>query len=433
MSKQHLIIDNGSYNIKAGFNLDTETTTTTTTNTNTVEEQKLRSKPIKIFNAITKTKDGLIHIGNQFKSHSNEFTGLQIKRPFDQGHLTSWETEKPIWDYTFDQIQNEHSKKEFDPSEINLILTETPFQLPQLSSNTDQIIFEEYGFNDYYRCISASLVPFSIDQQKVNRDFTLIIDSGFNSTWIIPMIYQKVYWEGVKKLPVGGNLINGLLKEIINFRHYDISEDPILINTIKESTCFIAENFNETLLNKRQQKCEFVLPDFKTTTTGFVKTKNSPSISSDSQILKLYDERFIIPETLYHPEIIFELNSTTASNPIIQSTPIKNLTDLIVSSIMSCPEITRPLLTSNIVLVGGTTNLKNFKSRLSDELTKELPQKWVVKIHDNPPNIKQDEMSWYGGLNLSNDEILNKISISKKDYFEHGSNWCQKQFGFKSI
>ncbi|KAI5951946.1 ARP6 [Candida jiufengensis] len=425
MSKQHLIIDNGSYNIKAGFNLDTENT-----NHNNNDDDTVLSKPVKIFNAITKTKDGLIHIGNQFKSHSNAYSGLQIKRPYDQGHLTSWETEKPIWDYTFDQIQ---SHKEIEPSEIHLILTETPFQLPQLSSNTDQIIFEEYGFNDYYRCIPASLVPFSVDPLSVNQDFTLVIDSGFNSTWIIPMIYQKVYWEGVKKLPVGGNLLNGLLKEIINFRHYDISEDPILINTIKESTCFIAEDFNKTLQNKKEQMCEFILPDFKTTTTGFVKTKDSPSISQDSQILKLYDERFVVPETLYHPEIIFEMNSTTASSSVIQSAPIKNLTDLIVTSIMTCPEITRPLLSSNIVLVGGTTNLKNFKSRLTNELTKELPSKWVVKVHDNQNDIPQDEMSWYGGLNLSNDDILNKISISKKEYFEHGSNWCQKQFGFKNI
>ena len=44
--------------------------------------------------------------------------------------------------------------KVIDPDDIHLILTEQPYQLPQLSTNTDQIIFEEYGFNKYYRCIA---------------------------------------------------------------------------------------------------------------------------------------------------------------------------------------------------------------------------------------------------------------------------------------
>lgn len=412
MSKQHLIIDNGSYNIKAGF------------------DQGEDSAPQKIYNAITRTKDGLVHIGNDFRMHSNNYSGIQIKRPFEQGHLTSWETEKPIWDYTMDQILPKH---EIDPSNIHLTLTELPFQLPQLSSNTDQIVFEEYGFKEYYRCTSASLVPFSVDTTVVDPDFTLVVDAGFNATWIQPMLYQKVYWEGVRKLPVGGNLLNGLLREMISYRHYDISDDPILINTIKESTCFIAKDYNDNLKKKLQNGCQFVLPDFKTTTTGYVVGEGTPKPSEDSQVLTLQDERFTIPETFYHPEIMFDLHGTTASTSVLQNAPIKTLTDLIVSSIMSCPEITRPLLLANICLVGGTTNLPNFKTRLQSELTKELPLTWTVAVHENQNSIPQDEMSWYGGVNLVNEDVIKNISVSKKEYFEHGSNWCQKQFGFKNL
>ncbi|KAI5957970.1 ARP6 [Candida theae] len=410
MSKQYLVVDNGTFNIKAGFSSDHALA------------------PTKVFNAITRTRDGVLHIGNQFKAHSKDYSGIQIKRPFEQGNLTSWETEKPIWDYTLDQI----SKTEIDASNVHLTLTETPFQLPQLSSNTDQIVFEEYEFNEYYRCIPASLVPFGVNDSSVNSDFTLVIDSGFNATWIVPVIYKKVHWEGVRKLPIGGNLLNGLLREVISFRHYDMSDDPVLINTIKESTCFLAKDFNEVLKNKSQYKCEFVLPDFKTTTTGFVKTKES-KLAPDTQLLTLYDERFTVPESFYHPEIVFDLNRATASSSVLQNAPIKNLTDLVVSSIMACPEITRPLLSANICLSGGTTNITNFKTRLEMELTKELPSKWHVKVHDDYEDRQKDEIAWYGGINLTNDDILGKISVSKKEYFEHGSNWCQKHFGFKNV
>lgn len=398
----YIVIDNGSYNIKAGF---------------------ADNEPITQHNAVSKAKDGSIYIGNDFMP-TNNHSGLILKRPHDQGHLTSWETEKPIWDYTLDSI----SDKEIDPSTTGLLLTETPYQLPQLSMNTDQIVFEEYGFKDYFRCVPGSLVPWTYSPEKDN-DFSLVIDCGFNATWIIPVIYQSVYWKGVRKSPVGGKLLNGLLREIISFRHYDILEEPVLINTIKESTSFIATDFNKAIREKHKLACEFVLPDFKTTTTGYVRTPDMKLKTTDLQSLILTDERFVVPESLYHPEIIFD-NAPTSSN-ILQTAPIKNLTDLVIESIMASPEVSRPLLLQNINVVGGTSSLPNFDIRLEDELAKELPLDWKIKI--NKSDYQRDLVNWYGGAELSQTDIMSKISISKQEYYEHGSNWCQKQFGFKNV
>lgn len=473
---QHLVFDNGSYNIKAGF---------------------AGGEVLKIHNAISKTKDGIIRIGNEYQTHTSNYSGILFKRPFEQGHLTSWETEKPIWDYVFDKLS---PKKELDPSLIHLTLTETPFQLPQLSTYTDQIVFEEYGFGDYYRCVPGSLIPWVIkneeeeeeakkemieNEQKIEKepepkkqdednrrkstgsdketstdnseskpenpddasdtsyediltappgisDFMLVIDSGYNATWIIPMIFQTVHWPGVRKLPVGGKLLNGLLREVISFRHYDVSDEPILVNTIKESACFITNDYYATLASKQKHACEFVLPDFKTTTTGFLKTKDTP-LTYDQQTLKLADERFSVPEAFYHPEIIFDSNSSTASSTIVQNTTLKNLSDLVVEAIYACPVTARPLLLANISLVGGTTYLPNFEARLVMEITKELPLQWFVRIRKGPESMNVDELSWQGGVNLAGEDVMGNISISKKEYFEHGSNWCQKQFGFKNV
>lgn len=406
--KQYLVVDNGSYRIKAGFSSEDE--------------------PTKVLNAITKTKDGLIFIGNDHLTQTNNYSGINIKRPHEQGHLTSWETEKPIWDYTLDKFS---PQKELDFASIHLTLTETPFQLPQLSINTDQIVFEEYGFNLYYRGAAASLVPWLTKSDAVKNDFSLVIDAGFLATWIVPVIYQKVYWKGVKKLPIGGKLLNGLLKELILYRHYDITEEPLLVNTIKEETCLIATDFNKTLNDKISSMCEFVLPDFKTTITGYVK-EPSQKLSEDVQCLRLTDERFTPPEALFHPEIVFDNNSSSSGNSMLQAAPLKNIVDLVVEAIMSCPEVTRPLLLANISLVGGTSKLPNFKARLSTELKKELPSSFFVKFKDYS-EYELDEVAWYGGAALADDGIINDISVSKREYFEHGSNWCQNQFGFRNL
>lgn len=221
------------------------------------------------------------------------------------------------------------------------------------------------------------------------------------------------------------------MRELISYRHYDITDEPILINTIKEETCFIAQDFYKALNSRQKLQCEFVLPDFKTTTTGYVR-KPKDTISPDAQLLRLMDERFSVPEAYYHPEIMFDNNDTTAGSTLVQNTPLKNLTDLVVESIMACPEVARPLLLANISLVGGSTSLPNFKSRLLLELTKELPLDWLVKVVE-AKGVERDEVSWRGGINLTNDDVISDITISKKEYFEHGSNWCQKQFGFKNV
>lgn len=397
----YVIIDNGSYNIKAGYSTAT--------------------KPLTVSNVLAKTKDGNIYIGNDY-TNTNNHSGIIFKRPFDQGHLISWETQRPIWDYTLDKLIDSD-----DYSDHGLLLTETPFQLPQLSMNTDQIMFEEFGFGNYYRCVPQSLVPWTYNQLKDN-DFSLIIDSGYSATWIVPVIFQQVYWKGVKKLPIGGKVMNGLLKEIISFRYYDISEEPVLINTIKESTNYMALDFNKLIQDKLNHSCEFVLPDFKTTTTGYVRTANSGS-NDDFQSLILSDERFVVSETLYHPEILFD-NARSLSQ-ILQSAPIKNLSDLVVEAIMDSPEVSRPLLSQNICIVGGTSLLPNFSARLQSEIAKELPEDWKINIIDN--EHQQDLVSWYGGKELCDTDIIEKIMILKSEYYEHGANWCQKQFGFRNI
>ncbi|WPK26400.1 hypothetical protein PUMCH_003753 [Australozyma saopauloensis] len=404
MTKKHLVLDNGSYSIKAGFSTD--------------------ESPCVVQNLLAKAKDGVVYIGNDYLKHTNLYSGINFRRPHDQGHLTSWETEKPVWDYTFDQVS---PLCELDPLDTRLLLTEIPFQLPRLSMNTDLIVFEEYGFSEYYRCPAPLLVPWDVEGKP--QDFTLVIDCGYNSIHVVPVLYQRVYWKGIRKLPIGGRHLNGLLKETISFRHYDVSDEPILINTVREQTMFVASDFEEALKNKASAKCEFILPDFKTTFTGYVRD-GSTKPPADAQSIQLFDERFTIPESFFKPEIMLDHN-LYSKNPIVQKAHFKNLTDLVVESIMACPDIIRPVLLENINVVGGTAKLDNLTERLISELKRELPVNWNVKLTDQTHDVS--EVAWYGGKRLIEEDIMRKLTITKQDFFEHGENWCQKQFGFENF
>ncbi|GMM34598.1 Arp6 protein [Saccharomycopsis crataegensis] len=432
-----LIIDNGSYSVKIGYATD-----------------DLNWSPHIISNSIVRTKDKRLILGDLVDRNQN-ISGCFFKRPFERNQLTSWETEKLIWDYCFNSEDLKLHVNDYgnDPNDMNLILTEAPFTLPKITKNTDQIIFEEYGFKSYYKNITSSFVPFNWEQneklyqtnqlsggddKKVYKDYQLVIDSGFDSTYIIPVIYGMVYWEGVKRLDIGGRFLTGFLRELISFRYYDVTDETILVNNIKEQTCFVPINYNQSLEKLKQEKIrlgprpkpgsindnsmivEYALPDYKTTTKGYLLTdelrKNINDVD-ELQIMRLYDERFSIPETLFDPAIA----TIKHRNGLIKT---------IYDSIYSCPELVRPLLVSNIVCIGGNFKFSGFKERLQLELKKVLPVEWDIRI-----GIDEDPIvyGWKSANCLATNhmEMYEKLCVNKSDYYEKGWGYVNEKLGCK--
>jgi actin-related protein 6 len=409
-----LIIDNGSYEIKVG-----------TSNT------PIESLP-RVQNSISRTRDKRLLIGNQVNT-VNDISGMIFKRPFEKGHLISWETEKLLWEYCFNC---EDFKLNIDPTEHDLIMTETPFMLPQLSQNSDQIVFEEFQFQSLYKAPTGSFLPWNFQKNedlyepKVKNDistvkdfadYQLIIDSGFNATWVIPVVKGMVYWSGVRKLEIGGRFLSGVMREKVSFRHYNVTDETILVNNIKESSCFVTMDYNRSLRNikkhAKENVIEYVLPDFNTTTHGYVLTPElrAKYRPQEQQILKLYDERFSVPETIFHPEIVEVMNKP-------------GIVETIVDSIYSVPEIIRPLLVSNIAVIGGNFNLENFERRLLAELKIVLPVEWEVRIA-KPQN--PSTYGWECAQLFSQNDRYKDVKVTRAEYDEHGPQWVQRRFGFQ--
>jgi Actin len=94
--------------------------------------------------------------------------------------LTSWETEKAIWDtILFDEnkvpqlldsepisLDTERRLIQIEPGDTSLLVTEPVLDLPILQASYDQIVFEEYEFHSYCRTTgtlsSSPLVPRSL-------------------------------------------------------------------------------------------------------------------------------------------------------------------------------------------------------------------------------------------------------------------------------
>lgn len=132
-----LVVDNGAYTIKAGF----------------ATENATYADCQVIPNCIARSRDRRVLVGAQLHT-CRDFGGMQFRRPVEKGYLVNWEAEREIFDRSF--IAKDAPLR-CDPSETTLLLTEAPNAPVSLQSNTDQMVFEEFEFARYSRCVGQPL------------------------------------------------------------------------------------------------------------------------------------------------------------------------------------------------------------------------------------------------------------------------------------
>ncbi|CCD23231.1 Arp6p NDAI_0B01960 [Naumovozyma dairenensis CBS 421] len=437
MDSTPLVLDNGSYEIKFGLSNS--------------------ERPYRALNGFAVDKYGSAYLSNQMKK-IQEVSEVTLRRPHELGQLTSWELESCIWDYCL------YNPDEFDGFELggsgkkHLIVSEPCMTLPELSKNMDQVIFEEYEFDSLFKAPTAGYIPFGVqaDDRKVlldtisgkkndddmigqsenvtistdnlkddkkkfsndYQDYELVIDSGFNCTWIIPMIKGVPYYKAIKKLDIGGRFLTGLLKETLSFRHYDLMDETLLVNNIKEKCLFVSPtSYFDSFKAKEETSVEYILPDISSSYLGYTRENKSKPLPEGSQVVKLYDELFSVPETFFHPEISRILKP--------------GIVETILESLSMIPEILRPLLVANIVCTGGNFNLPHFAARLAAELQRQLPTDWTCRI--SVPKKECELFSWKSMCQFANTDSYKKTRISKEEYYEHGPDWLTKhKFGYQN-
>jgi actin-related protein 6 len=234
---------------------------------------------------------------------------------------------------------------------------------------------------------------------------------------VVPVIGGETYWEGLRRIDVGGKLLTNYLKETVSFRHYNMMEETFLMNVVKEATCFVSQDFaadiEEVYINKRKSMyvAAYVLPDYRTSTIGHVLEQGESE--KDHQVLRLTNERFTVPELLFKPDML------SIGQAGIAETVMQTLDGL------SAEE--QSLLLANVVLVGGTSKLPGYEERVYKELRSFAPQDTLVRVSTPTDPITH---AWDGGSRLGRaSDKLDELVVSRKEYQEHGSNICISRFG----
>lgn len=159
MQSPVLVLDNGAGDLKIGLATSND-------------------EPLCAPNSVAQAKIGqknYSYIANDIATCRNT-GGLLYKRPFEKGYLTNWPLERQIWGHLFNSMK-------LEPSQLQLLLTEPPFNFQAIQTATLQEVFEAYRFQSLCLRSPASLVLQTLP--KVPQA-ALVVDVGYSFSHVIP-------------------------------------------------------------------------------------------------------------------------------------------------------------------------------------------------------------------------------------------------------
>ncbi|KAJ1722344.1 Actin- protein 6, partial [Coemansia biformis] len=153
--------------------------------------------------------------------------------------------------------------------------------------------------------------------------------------------------------------------------------------------------------NRSRIGVEYVLPDLATRRRGFVRAAGDDV--AGAQVLPLGNERFAVPEALFHPsDVGLEQGGVHAA---------------VAQAVAACDEALRGVLCANIVLTGGSAALPGFRERLEREVQALVPHRVRIATPADPAR-----WAWHGGCALAaQPDAATRWRVSRAQYEEMGA------------
>lgn len=300
-----VIIDNGTYEIKAGLNTKTS--------------PELIFRTSVGFSKSEESSENW-YIGEEAKEKKDL---LKFKYPIEFGLIRDWENMEKIWGHIFSELK-------IDSYGSNVILTEVPMNPYKNREKTLQIFFETFDIQGLYIGIQSMFNFLSFG--KFNG---INIDSGEDVTHFVPIVDGIPYYYGTLRVDIGGKNLTEYMVRLVNEAGYFIStsQKKEMIKDLKEKICVVAYDFEEYI--QIAEKIEYKLPD-------------------NSSIF-LRDEIFKCPEALFDPIKIGKEDED-------------NFAKMCCNSINRCKNNDRNNISSCILLSGGNSMFKGLDERLRIEI-----------------------------------------------------------------
>ena len=362
-SQIHCVIDNGSGYMKAGFSGE-------------------EAPKVMFPTMVGKTKVEGIYVGDEKKESiigseaEKKFGILNISYPIQGGIIVNWDEMERIWANTF------YGELKISPEEHNLLLSESPFITRKDREKMLEMMFETFNCASTYLVAQSVLAAYS-----VGKSTGISIDCGHTSLNFAPIYEGFLQRHCVQHIPIAGKDINDILINLLikNGQVIDSKMQKQSIIKAKESFCFLRhDNEDEIEKKKEEETKDWELPDKKKIT--------------------------ISKERYQATEVIFDPKQFGYDYP--------NFQELFKKTVKSIDSDLREIMLANIIFNGGTTLIKGFKNRVTQEIEQAgQDYEFKKKVHTYP---EAQFMAWIGGSILTSLTNFENLWITKAEYKEEG-------------
>ncbi|XP_048397835.1 actin-6-like isoform X4 [Stegostoma tigrinum] len=247
----------------------------------------------------------------------------------------------------------------------------------------DKMLFETFELPAMYVAIQAVLALYAS-----GRTTGCVMDSGDGVSHTVPIYEGYCLPHAVLRLELGGRDLTEYLVRILTESGVSFvsTAEKEIVRDIKEKLCYVAVDVQAEMCKKPAD----VEKDYKL---------------PDGQVIKIQNQRFRCPETLFVP-----------ANIGIEAPGIDKLC---FNTIMKCDIDLRRDLYANVILAGGSSLFPGMDERMLKEMTKMVPTGTPVKVCA-PADRKYSV--WMGGSILSSLSAFQQMWVLASEYKEVGAN-----------
>ena len=366
---------------------------------------------------------GTISSGSEMDVETQYFPGDKLYlrrdsmkvRPVVQNKF-DWELVEQL---TKDSIQNE---LKLETKDHPFIVSEPSIHDRETRTKFTEMMFESFGVPACYIVKSGVLSSFAS-----GRSTSLVLDSGGNFTYSVPVHDGYVLQKGILCFNIGGETITTKLQENLQSRvavrpNYTFTKQIKCMVEAGETTGAIDftieehdypntdPSFHDFMVREivrevKESSCK--VSDTPYSETGFSNVPATGYELPDGVNIELGNERFSIPEVLFTGDE--------------KTVGFSGLHQMVYDSITRCDMDIRRELYGNIVVTGGNSLFAGVTERLQKKMNELTTQNMKVKLIAPLSSIERRFSSWIGGSILASLGSFQQMWMSKQEYDEHGS------------
>ncbi|XP_039250320.2 actin-related protein 5-like [Styela clava] len=464
-----LIIDNGSYQYRAGWAIN--------------DEPSIIFKNVIAKNrGNRKDRDWDILVGNDIPDL--EAVRWMIRTAFDFNIVVNFGIQESVFDHSFRNLGINTEGGIHHP----VVLTEPVANPAYCRKQMSELLFEAYNIPKLMYGID-SLFSYQYNKESLNLgDCALVISSGFQSTHILPIIDGNLDLNNVKRINLGGYNNGAYLQRLLQLKYPKqssiftltrmdqflrdkgevpldyiaemkkwsdrkfTSKNTIMVQVPEKSNPMSGQITNPPCertisLGKKLRRLEYRYYDLECileledenpdamskamSDAGYAEVEdiNKKMHKLQTKIDKLHEEMTFLSQNPLPPtEIPIRVERHQALEILFQPSLVgydqAGIGEVMETIFNSYPEDTQNQMAKNVLITGGNTQYHGFRHRIEAELTKCRPfgSECGVKVSENPTLD-----AWRGAKKWAMSHMDQEdMWMTRQDYDEHGFEYLKE-------